>query len=204
MTDITFAPATADGVPDIGAWLYETAPEIFAYLFAGRANAERVLARFWAKEDGFFSHRLGTVALRDGIAVGLEQGYVPAQRDALRAATGAHFQAAFSNEELAAQVQRGAYTRRLIIETPPGAYYVQHLVTAPAARGTGVGRALLQRSFERATAQGLAAVHLDVEMTNPARAFYVALGMEPAVELRVPHLADAHGVSGVVRMIKTL
>jgi ribosomal protein S18 acetylase RimI-like enzyme len=204
MTDLTFATATPDGVPDIGAWLYETAPEIFAYLFAGRGNAERALARFWAKDNGFFSHRLATLALRDGAVVGLEQGYVPAQRDALRAATNAHFQAEFSNEELAAQVRRGAYTRRLIVETPPGAYYVQHLVTAPAARGSGAGKALLQRAFERARAQGQAAVHLDVEMSNPARAFYVALGMEPALELRVPYLAERHGVSGVVRMIKTL
>ncbi len=51
--------------------------------------------------------------------------------------------------------------------------YLQDLFTAPAARGKGVGRALIEAVYERATAQGLGRVYWQTHESNAtARRLY--------------------------------
>lgn len=64
--------------------------------------------------------------------------------------------------------------------------YVRHIVTAPEARRTGVGRALMTAILARAREAGTTAWCLNVKPDNtPAIALYEAYGMKPAHRSRV-------------------
>lgn len=55
--------------------------------------------------------------------------------------------------------------------------YVHHLVVAPTARGTGLGRRLMEEVLARFAAAGIPKVHLFVLKTNPdVESFYRHLG----------------------------
>ena len=197
-------PASAEpGVP-VGEWLLDTAPEILGYLFGGREAAIRNLTAHWAMPNGLFSHALAVVARREGATVGLMHGMTQAEKNEQRPHTIERLAADLAPDALAAQAARGATMAPLIQPVPDDAWYVQHLVVDETARGGGAGKALLHHAFDKAKAAGYTAVHLDVEISNPAQAFYLSQGMEAAVEVRVPRLAGEHGVSGAVRMVRTL
>jgi ribosomal protein S18 acetylase RimI-like enzyme len=67
--------------------------------------------------------------------------------------------------------------------------YVRHIVTAPEARRTGVGRALLAAVASRARAAGCSAWCLNVKRENTAAiALYEALGMARAFDSKALHL----------------
>lgn len=57
--------------------------------------------------------------------------------------------------------------------------YVEDLYVRPEYRGSGVGKALLKRCAETATAQNLGRVEWSVLEWNPARSFYEHLGARP-------------------------
>jgi GNAT superfamily N-acetyltransferase len=82
-------------------------------------------------------------------------------------------------------------------------FHVVHVVTDPAHRGRGVGRALMTALAARAKERGLARWMLNVKPDNvAARALYEACGMTVAMESAsvqlqwsdVPRLEDAPGV----------
>ena len=50
--------------------------------------------------------------------------------------------------------------------------YLQDLFTAPAARGMGVGGALIEHVYEKATGAGLRRVYWQTHEANPARKLY--------------------------------
>ena len=57
--------------------------------------------------------------------------------------------------------------------------WLEDLYVADAARGTGLGRALVEAAFKRARQRGCARVELDVNEANgPARALYESAGFE--------------------------
>jgi GNAT superfamily N-acetyltransferase len=57
--------------------------------------------------------------------------------------------------------------------------WLEDLYVADSARGTGLGRALVEAAFERARQRGCARVELDVNEANrPARALYESVGFE--------------------------
>lgn len=201
---LDFVPAEADIGAPVGDWLFETAPEILGYLYGDRATAVHNLATHWAMPRGLFSHRFAVVARHQGTPVGLIHGMTYAEKSGERAHTLERFAADLAPDVFAAQAARGMAMAPLIQPFPDDAWYVQHLVVGEAARGTGAGKALLHHAFETAAEKGFAAVHLDVEISNPAQAFYLSQGMEAAIEVKVPRLAREHGVSGTIRMVKTL
>ena len=55
---------------------------------------------------------------------------------------------------------------------PAGTIYLQDLFTVPAARGMGVGRALIRAVYAAADARGAPAVYWLTQADNPARALY--------------------------------
>ncbi|KIT16152.1 GNAT family N-acetyltransferase [Jannaschia aquimarina] len=55
---------------------------------------------------------------------------------------------------------------------PEGIVYLQDLYVAPAARGTGVGRALIEAVYADADARGVPDVYWLTQDDNPARALY--------------------------------
>jgi ribosomal protein S18 acetylase RimI-like enzyme len=78
------------------------------------------------------------------------------------------------------------YTHFQVIED---LMYVRHIVTAPEARRTGVGRALLAAVASRARAAGCSAWCLNVKRENTtAIALYEAVGMARAFDSKAMHL----------------
>jgi ribosomal protein S18 acetylase RimI-like enzyme len=62
-------------------------------------------------------------------------------------------------------------------------FHVVHVITDPAHRGRGVGRAVMNAFAERARARGLSRWMLNVKPDNtPARALYESCGMRPTFE----------------------
>jgi [ribosomal protein S18]-alanine N-acetyltransferase len=65
----------------------------------------------------------------------------------------------------------------VLVRVAAGEAEILTLAVAPAARGKGLGRALLQAAISKARALGAQAVFLEVGTDNPAaRALYAALG----------------------------
>jgi GNAT superfamily N-acetyltransferase len=203
MSGLSFNAAGPDQIDAVGDWLFETGPEIFDYIFDGKENALRHLAAHWALTEGVFSHSHAILAHQGGKVVALELGFTSAQKEAHTNATGARFYADLSPEAFEAQIGRAMAIDPLLPKIPDDAYYLQNLVVAPGARGSGTGRALLRHAFERAKDSGLASVHLDVLTNNPAVGFYLANGMDDVVEIHVPKLVRSHAMPGVIRMVKT-
>ena len=55
--------------------------------------------------------------------------------------------------------------------------YLQHLIVAPAHRGTGLGRRLVDASLDRLQAEGILKSHIDVLATNEsAMVFWEKIG----------------------------
>ncbi len=58
--------------------------------------------------------------------------------------------------------------------------YIHHIAVTAAARGTGIGDALLRTAFAYAREQGIKSVHLDTGAFNTAaQAFFRKYGFEP-------------------------
>jgi ribosomal protein S18 acetylase RimI-like enzyme len=202
MTEIYFEPATADDVEDIGEWLYETGIELFDYVHGSKAVATERLARQWRYPDGIFSHSHAVFAKIGAQIVGVELGFPSRDTDEIYqkmiALSGKDYQA-HELEEIAA---RAAQIYPMMPSPPRNSYYLQNLVTAPSARGSGAGRALLNRAFVEAKKNDLASVHLDVLTTNTARSFYLANGMHDILESYIPDLVRRIKLPGVIRMVK--
>jgi GNAT superfamily N-acetyltransferase len=69
--------------------------------------------------------------------------------------------------------------------------YVEDVFVEEAARGAGVGRALLRRLASLAAARGCPRLELSVLHWNPARAFYERLGFRHLDDWRPHRLAGA-------------
>jgi ribosomal protein S18 acetylase RimI-like enzyme len=62
--------------------------------------------------------------------------------------------------------------------------WIEDVFVDEAARGTGLGRALVQAAIDRAAERGCRRVDLDVDEDNaPARALYGSFGFEPGAQL---------------------
>jgi ribosomal protein S18 acetylase RimI-like enzyme len=62
--------------------------------------------------------------------------------------------------------------------------WIEDVFVAEAARGTGLGRALVRAAIDRAAARGCRRVDLDVDVDNAAaRALYASLGFEAGSQL---------------------
>jgi ribosomal protein S18 acetylase RimI-like enzyme len=65
----------------------------------------------------------------------------------------------------------------------------------------GVGRQLIDVAKAKARDAGCQRICLDVAAENDAVQFYERLGMQVAVETRVPELEDNHGVGALYHMV---
>lgn len=72
---------------------------------------------------------------------------------------------------------------RLSVWTGTDDAWLEDLYVADAARGTGLGRALLAEVIDRARARGCRRLELDTDVSNaPARALYEAMGFRDKAE----------------------
>ena len=204
MDDLTFEQAMGDHTEMMGEWLFETAPEIFSYIFGSFDEAVRQSATHWALPRGIFSHCHAVLAKKGDTIVGLELGFTRAEKEQHMPDMGAQFRADLDDAAFDTQIARAREVGPLLPEVPEDSYYLQNLFVRADARGPGCGKALLHRAFAEAQANRLTAVHLDVTTNNPAQGFYIANGMEATLEIRIPKLVRSHDMPGTIRMVKQL
>ena len=70
----------------------------------------------------------------------------------------------------------GSLTGVLILRVLDDVLFLESVATAPEASGTGLGRALLEATFERARKLGLKRVGLITNSLNPALSWYKRMG----------------------------
>jgi N-acetylglutamate synthase len=74
--------------------------------------------------------------------------------------------------------------------------YLQHLAVAPAHRGRGLGRALVERAVEALRALGIAKCHLMVRQENAqARAFWAHVGWSERADITLMSLVDPNAAN---------
>lgn len=96
---------------------------------------------------------------------------------------------------------RGLLLDLLERETEPGSLLMDGIFVSDAARGKGVGTALLQAIFRKAAGDGLHRVRLDVIDRNVrARALYERMGFSPVSEARTGPFRHVFGFSSATRM----
>lgn len=83
-------------------------------------------------------------------------------------------------------------------QTEPGTAHIRHVATDPDALRRGIGRALMDRVFAAAVAEGVQ--RFDCLSTRTAVPFYAALGFRSVGEIEVP-LAPGIGFPAV-RMVR--
>lgn len=72
---------------------------------------------------------------------------------------------------------RNAILGILVMDTTDEGFYLENVAVAPAARGTGVGRLLLQRAEEEATRRGYESIYLAThEKMTENQALYSKIG----------------------------
>lgn len=100
---------------------------------------------------------------------------------------------------------RGLFLEMLEREPDAGVLLMDGIFVTEAARGRGIGTALLAAVGEHARAEGCGSVRLDVIDTNPrARALYLREGFEPGPKTDLGPLRHVFGFSSSEEMRLTL
>ena len=174
--------------------------EGFFRVMLGR-RAEQLLGTAFAEPDHDLSYQRVTFAERDNVIVGMILGYTAEQhrrssRRPLRRAAGWLRLRMRIVETLFAPMMR------IVDSVPDGDFYVQFIAVDKELRGAGVGSVLMDFAEERARAEGLTRLSLDVSAKNEgARRFYERRGMN--VESQWPKRLAIPGLK-FYRMTKTL
>ncbi len=190
---IAFRPATAADADAVVPLIYSSGPAAFDYVFGrGRAGrAEQFLRYAFAHAVGEFSYRSHDVAVVGGAIVGA--GAVFDGRQTLRFTLAAAKQILGFYGVLSGLgvIARGLRVESVIRPPRPRELYLCHLGVAPAARGMGIGSALIGYLMERRQDALHDYVALDVAVTNSrAESLYLRLGFESLL-LRRSRLSTA-------------
>ena len=185
--DIEGASASDD--PKIIADLiWETDPEMCAFVFGGLENWRRCCEVEWLVPFGLHASSCAKVAKLKGDVVGLLIAFPQSEMGARYAATVARYE-----KEVGQRMEAVGW---LFPTLPENSLYVFNLAVSQSLRGQGIGRMLLSSVEEQAQQNGLSAVHLDVPATSSAVSFYQHMGyteltktelLEPATNIP-PHL----------------
>lgn len=155
---------TADDAAAIADLIWETDPEMCAFVFGDRRNWHLHCAIEWRAAIGLHSSRSATLAKRGNEIVGIVIAFPQAEMTQRYAATVARYETRIG--------QRMETVGWLFPALPEGTHYVFNLAVSQSCRGQGIGRLLLTAAEEQAQRMGLMAVHLDVAATSLAVQFY--------------------------------
>jgi ribosomal protein S18 acetylase RimI-like enzyme len=89
-----------------------------------------------------------------------------------------HYQTYFPGAAFQIILQEGEPIGRLYVDRAPDQLHIIDIALLPAARGQGIGTALLRDLLEEGEGKGLPA-RIYVELDNPAQNLYLRLGFEP-------------------------
>ena len=171
---------------DLAPLLYSSSPGMYDGLFGGEDRARRELRRASRARRHAGSFEVTLVAESDGSVLGLLAGY-PAP---LRAEMTRHWLVLLTCRVAPwrwPRVLRLARAARTTPAAPPGAWYVDLLVVAPASRRLGVARALIAHAESVARQAGCSLLAVDTDLGNgPARSLYRSMGMAEGAVVRTP------------------
>jgi ribosomal protein S18 acetylase RimI-like enzyme len=143
-------------------------------------TAHRVARASFRSDRTLHSHHLAIVAGEGSALVGVVIATPGREWRRRRAWTGLVMLAA-GLARARALLRSGALLDRLTPPVPADSVYVASLAVAPAARGRGVGSALMAAVEAEARCRGAARLALDVSRANAGgRAFYARLGFAEA------------------------
>lgn len=191
--------------PTLLGLVWDTDPHLFAYLFGkDRGLWDRLFRAEWAADQGL--HRAADTIVAtagDGAVLGLASAFAGPEADARAEASFGRYMASLDPVAAAALAEAAGQMAWLFPTVPDDALLIFNIVVAEDARGLGLGAALLGAAEAVARGKGLAALHLDVEVSNPAVGFYQRHGFRPVVETRLAGPGTAT-VPPHYRMILTL
>ncbi|WP_172670773.1 GNAT family N-acetyltransferase [Labrenzia sp. DG1229] len=167
---------------------------LMTFLFGTRDRWRRVFACDWPESKGIVCHKQMTLAVRNEEILGV-----------LISHTLEEFDEHFIHTRLREGRNEGAEFHKhlnhafdMMAQLFPhgleGSYFVFDLTISSKARRLGIGRQLLDVAKSKAKEANCDRVCLDVAADNDAVQFYNRMGMQVAVETRIPELADRHGV----------
>lgn len=197
----TIEPGRLDDAVEAARLIAETDAELFRYSTGGSLEAWIELATHeWRHPKGIYSSTLSQVARARGALQGLLVSYSGRQHLEIDWSFGS------STPHLPPDlVERVRENHRLVAflfpMIPEDAYYVQNLAVVSSARGSGLGRRLMEMAFAQGGALGCTSCQLDVDSALPAVGFYQKLGLEVLVQTRVRGLL---GDRPHYRMVKAL
>lgn len=192
---LAFRPAMPADAEAAVPLIYGSGPAAFDYVFAisGRSDAQAFLRHAFLDGAGEFGWRNHRVGVLDGTVVAVGAAYGGESALGFTLAAARQILGHFGVRHAPAVIGRGLRVERVIPPPGRGMHYLAHLGVAPALRGLGIGRALIDHLAGLEAAQGRRLV-LDVAVTNPrAQALYERLGFVVTGE-RCSKLANAQGV----------
>jgi ribosomal protein S18 acetylase RimI-like enzyme len=155
---------TSDDPETIADLIWETDPEMCAFVFGDQQTWHQYCVIEWRAAMGLHASSSAIVAKRGGKIVGLVIAFPEVEMTTRYAATVARYETAIG--------KRMETVGWLFPVLPEGAQYVFNLAVSKSFKGQGIGRRLLSAAEEQAQGMDLNAVHLDVPATNPAVQFY--------------------------------
>jgi ribosomal protein S18 acetylase RimI-like enzyme len=192
-------PGSPKDAPPAARLIAQTAPGLVRLLAAGEEETLlKLVEHEWQKDGGIFASTMAQVVRNGDEVLAVLISYTERQHVAM------DFIFAAPPERVPPDFVRRVNDRNrslsyLFPAVPQGAYYVQNIAVATAARRQGLGRALLEWAFADALRHGCAHLHLDVEQEEEEEVrFYEQLGLQVLVETTV----RAPGVPRYYRMVK--
>lgn len=164
------------------------------YLCKGRANWNWMAAIEWPQASGLVVHGQSRVAVERDQILGIIVTHDPGSIDH-------HFQASVERWKMAASSDLAKHFDRafdmlgkLFPHPPADSHYVLELAVDRQHHRRGIGRQLMESAIAEAKALGRRSVNLDVAGESEAVSFYRSLGMEVAIETKIPELEHDHGI----------
>lgn len=199
---LKFRAAKPEQAEILAPLIYNSSHELLDFLFGGKEQAIRGLAKLIARAQGHFSYRFAHVLMRNADIVGVELGYDQAQL-AAQELPGALYM------PLAMPLTRWPHlmvtaNRALSNYVPPpsaNAYYINNIAISESERGGGLGRQFLDQVVARAKSRGYTSIELDVTAINEgAIRFYQRYGFVLCGTSGSAALMGQHGLPILNRM----
>ena len=203
------APTVRPALPHEGTvahLLFLSAPDLYSAFAGTAARAEAMLAAVYPRRGHNASYEVCRVADQGRGPVGAVAGFPATDGDRLarRLLVLSHARMPPWRWRAARAVVRA--TDSLVPAPPASSWYIDALAVASAARGGGVGRALLEDAERRAHEAGCTSLALETQLENDgAQRLYEAAGfIEHSRRAAAPELARRIGATGYVAYVKEL
>lgn len=190
----------------VASLVYSTAPENYAYQFAGIENLVQVVTEALTRPGLIFSGDAITAFLEGEEVAGMVSAYSGSEYDSRKKVMASLFgglreKGALSDAFFQLFPQRAKECSYFNPNVPERYYYVFALAVLERHRGQGLGGRLMSAVFDEARASNHLGVHLDVQSDNTAVDFYKSLGFAVVSEIKAetPFL---NGVPTHLRMVK--